>query len=181
MSLNKCKNCGCEDVLVTPPPCPTPAGCPDPEPCSEVFDSQCVIYSGTSLSAGSTVVVATDDSVSEALTNIVPLLPKFKVLRGLITQSGTSAPTITLLENTLGVTLTASYSAVGTYLLTASGTLDDVKTFYTFQLNNRNNAVANTLRAGKVDNAFYIYSYATGNVLTNGILLQCPFEILLYP
>ena len=43
MSLNKCQNCGCDDALVTLPPCPTPAGCPSPEPCSEVFDAQCVI------------------------------------------------------------------------------------------------------------------------------------------
>jgi|688.fasta_scaffold180225_1 hypothetical protein len=183
MSLTKCQNCGCQDsFLTTPAPCPTPGGCPNPEPCSEVIDSQCVIYSGVPLLAGSTVVVDTNDTVSEALTNIVPLLPKFKVFRGLITQTGTSVPTITVLENTLGFNITANYSGVGQYGLLSGGTLDDAKTFYSFQLNNRNNTSANTLRAGKVSsNSFNIYSYAPGNVLTNGILLNCPFEILLYP
>lgn len=183
MAVTTCKNCGCQDSFLTSPaPCPTPAGCPNPEPCSEVFDSQCIIYTGTPLSAGSTVVVNTNDNVSEALTNIVPLLPKFKVFRGLISQTGTSVPTITVLENTLGFNITANYSGVGLYGLVSGGALDNAKTFYSFQLNNLSNTVANTLRAGKTgSNNFTIYSYGPGNVLTNGIMVNCPFEILLYP
>ena len=60
MSLNKCQNCGCDDALVTLPPCPTPAGCPDPEPCSEVFDAQCIIYTGADIECGTDTVVTTD-------------------------------------------------------------------------------------------------------------------------
>ena len=71
MSLNKCKNCGCEDALVTLPPCPTPAGCPDPEPCSEVFDAQCIIYTGTDIDCGTDTVVPTDTNVATALNNVV--------------------------------------------------------------------------------------------------------------
>ena len=70
MSLNKCKNCGCEDALVTLPPCPTPAGCPDPEPCSEVFDAQCIVYTGADILCGNDIVIASNTLVSEALDQI---------------------------------------------------------------------------------------------------------------
>jgi hypothetical protein len=71
MSLNKCKNCGCEDGLVTLPPCPTPAGCADPEPCSEVFDSQCIIYTGDPIICNGDTVVPTNTNMAEALQLIV--------------------------------------------------------------------------------------------------------------
>jgi hypothetical protein len=70
MSLNKCQNCGCEDGLVTPAPCPTPAGCPDPEPCSEVFDAQCIIYTGADIECGDDTVVTTDTNIATALNEI---------------------------------------------------------------------------------------------------------------
>lgn len=70
MSLNKCKNCGCDDALVTLPPCPTPAGCPNPEPCSEVFDAQCIIYTGDDIDCGLNTVVASDTNVADALNDI---------------------------------------------------------------------------------------------------------------
>jgi len=71
MSLNKCQNCGCEDALVTLPPCPTPAGCPDPEPCSEVFDAQCIIYTGADIDCGDDTVIPTDTNVATALNDVV--------------------------------------------------------------------------------------------------------------
>jgi hypothetical protein len=71
MSINKCKNCGCEDGLVTLPPCPTPGGCPDPEPCSEVFDAQCIVYTGADIDCGTDTVVPTDTNVATALNDVV--------------------------------------------------------------------------------------------------------------
>lgn len=72
MTTNTCKKCGCEDkALTTPAPCPTPVGCPDPEPCSEVFDAQCVIYTGNNIDCGRTTVVSANDNVAVALQNIV--------------------------------------------------------------------------------------------------------------
>lgn len=70
MSINKCQNCGCDDALVTLPPCPTPAGCPDPEPCSEVFDAQCIIYTGADIECGDDTVVTSDTNVATALNEI---------------------------------------------------------------------------------------------------------------
>ena len=71
MSLTKCKNCGCEDALVTLPAYPTPAGCPDPEPCFEVFDAQCIVYTGADIDCGDNTVVPTDTNVATALNNVV--------------------------------------------------------------------------------------------------------------
>ena len=69
---NKCKNCGCDDSFIpSPAPCPIPAGCPTPQPCSEVFDAQCVVYTGTDIECGQDTVVTTNDTVAEALENIV--------------------------------------------------------------------------------------------------------------
>ena len=72
MSLNKCKNCGCEDsFLTTPAPCPTPAGCPDPEPCSEVFDAQCIIYIGDPIMCFDLELIPTNTNLADALNIIV--------------------------------------------------------------------------------------------------------------
>ena len=72
MSLNKCQNCGCEDSFLTSPaPCPTPAGCPNPEPCSEVFDAQCIVYTGADIDCGDVTVVATDTTIADALNDVV--------------------------------------------------------------------------------------------------------------
>ena len=71
-TTNTCKKCGCEDSFMpSPAPCPTPIGCPTPEPCSEVFDSKCVVYTGTPAECGRDTVVNTNDTTEEALANIV--------------------------------------------------------------------------------------------------------------
>jgi len=71
-TLNTCKKCGCQDAfLTTPPPCPTPAGCPDPEPCSEVFNAECIVYTGADIECGDDTVVTTDTNVADALNDVV--------------------------------------------------------------------------------------------------------------
>lgn len=76
---SNCKNCGCSKIncgckdsfLTTPAPCPTPVGCPDPQPCSEVFDAQCIVYTGDPIICDQDTVVATNDTVAEALNQVV--------------------------------------------------------------------------------------------------------------
>ena len=43
--------CGCKDTALTMPPnfITDPTICPDPNPCSEIFDAQCICYSGDEL------------------------------------------------------------------------------------------------------------------------------------
>lgn len=65
-------NCGCKDSFLTSPaPCPTPADCPEAQPCSEVFDAQCIVYTGDPIICDQDTVVATNDNVAEALQQIV--------------------------------------------------------------------------------------------------------------
>lgn len=56
--------------MVSPAPCPTPVGCPTPQPCSEIFDAQCVRYTGTNILCDTDIVVTTNDTVAEALESI---------------------------------------------------------------------------------------------------------------
>jgi hypothetical protein len=71
-----CKNCnlvkcGCQDsYLTTPPPCPTPEDCPDVQPCSEVFDAECIIYTGNDITCDQDIVVPTNTSLADAIDNI---------------------------------------------------------------------------------------------------------------
>lgn len=53
----------------------------------------------------------------------------YKVYTALLTQSGTSAPVATVLENTLGGTVVWTRSDVGTYAGTLSGAFTADKTF----------------------------------------------------
>ena len=67
-----CKKCGCSDnALTTPPACPTPAGCPTPLTCSEVFNAECVVYTGVDIECLDDVVVATDTNLADALEDII--------------------------------------------------------------------------------------------------------------
>ena len=71
-TINTCKKCGCQDdFLTTPPPCPTPAVCPNPEPCSEVFNAECVVYTGADIDCGNDTVVPTNTDVATALNDVV--------------------------------------------------------------------------------------------------------------
>jgi hypothetical protein len=71
-TTNKCKKCGCEDsFMVSPAPCPTPIGCPTPQPCSEVFDAQCVVYTGEPIVCNNIIVVPTNTNMADALKAIV--------------------------------------------------------------------------------------------------------------
>ena len=75
-----CKKCGCADnALTTPPACPTPAGCPDPITCSEVFDAECVVYTGIDIECANEVVVATDTNLADALNNLISYFCEFVV------------------------------------------------------------------------------------------------------
>lgn len=76
---HNCTNCGCSNIncgcgdsfLTTPPPCPTPVDCPTKQVCSEVFDAQCVVYTGPDLQCGLDDVVLTNTPLNLALEDII--------------------------------------------------------------------------------------------------------------
>lgn len=67
--------CGCGDSFITSPaPCPSPVGCLNPEPCSEVFDAQCIIYTGAPIMCGEVVLIPTNTTIADALQLIATQL-----------------------------------------------------------------------------------------------------------
>jgi hypothetical protein len=67
----KSKPCGCEDTpLTTPAPC-NPIDCPTPYPCSEVINSQCVVYTGNDIECNNDTVVTQNSSLDVALEDII--------------------------------------------------------------------------------------------------------------
>lgn len=102
-----------------------------------------------------------------------------KVYRALLTQVGENDPSATVLENTLGGTPLWSYSAEGTYSATLAGAFPVNKVF---------------CRAGgsafHVDVLFSLYRSDNDSLTlgdrylgepTDGMLLNTPVEILVYP
>ena len=73
MANTNCKKCGCQDKFLTPAPCPSPQGCPEQQVCSEIFNAGCIEYTGTNITCDDEVIVATGDTVSEALVAIADL------------------------------------------------------------------------------------------------------------
>lgn len=53
----------------------------------------------------------------------------YKVYKALLTQTGTTAPTVVVLQNTLGGVISWTYNGVGTYNGTLSGVFVEDKTF----------------------------------------------------
>ena len=73
--------------------------------------------------------------LAEALRRLVPQEPKYKVYTALLTQSGTSAPVATVLENTLGI-ISFDVDSEGIYLIKSISLFTENKTavFFTNSL-----------------------------------------------
>ena len=105
----------------------------------------------------------------------------YKVYTALITQSGTSAPTATVLENTLGGTPTWAYSSTGTFTLTLTGAFTNNKTTPISEAVTANPAASPSYVRGVRTNA-NVYTVTTGNgaALANGVLVSFLIEIRVY-
>lgn len=102
------------------------------------------------------------------------------VYRALLTQTGTSAPTAVVLENTLGVVPTYSYVGVGNYTLTATGVVTAGKMFARAQaaLTGGYWVSVNTLSS---PNTVQIQSFNNIGGGVNAVLSSTPIEIIIYP
>lgn len=67
-------------------------------------------------SGGEYTIATTDD------------IPTTKVLKALVSQNGTNAPTLTILKNTTGLIFTTTYNGVGNYSINCSTPLEIAKT-----------------------------------------------------
>lgn len=107
-----------------------------------------------------------------------------KFYRATLTQTGTSAPVATVLQNTLGGTLVWSYSTVGEYIATLAGAFpNDAK--LAINLINTNISVSSAVAATGSNgdgNSIYIDTFiSTTGGLSNGVLTNSYIEIIVFP
>jgi hypothetical protein len=120
---------------------------------------------------------------SNTTTTTTTTAPPYKVYTALISQSGVLNPTLVILQNTLGQTVTAFRSAPGRYSLNVTGNILLItKTWWTITNDNNNghlffmnkdNSFGNT-------NTVYIDTTIIGGAYTDGVLQSTPIEIRVY-
>lgn len=115
-------------------------------------------------------------------TELYDAIPVYKSYTAIITQTGTSAPTVdTLLFNNLGDTVTYTYSAVGEYNVKITGhlfTTNKTVIFLTAGRRVTSNVTLGTTIAN--DETITIYSYNNSGTATNGLISQVSIEIRVY-
>lgn len=84
-----------------------------------------------------------------------------KVYRALLTQTGTDAPTATVLENTLGGTVVWTYNSPGNYTATLAGAFPFTKTILHLENYNWDGAIDNSLK--RVGDNTLILNIAAGD------------------
>jgi hypothetical protein len=103
-----------------------------------------------------------------------------KIIRGNISQVGTSAPTIDEFENTTGATLTTSRSTNGQYRIDSDISLWTTNTMFITIGNNQSKTGTFTyLMQYGTDTRLDLYSY-DGATLTDEVLGNTSFEIKIY-
>lgn len=109
------------------------------------------------------------------------LLP-YKVYTALLTQTGTSAPVATVLENTLGGTVVWTRVSSGYYVATLTGAFIENKTFILMGSNiNINDVDSATLNTDSLNiDSFTLATLDTNTQAFDEILLNTSIEIRVY-
>ena len=105
----------------------------------------------------------------------------YKVYTALLSQSGTNAPTATVLENTLGGTVTYTYISIGIYEANLAGVFTTLKTTATLSLGQINGTSSG--RWGAYSNSTSTIRITTleNGLAADGRLLSATLEIRVYP
>jgi hypothetical protein len=105
----------------------------------------------------------------------------YKVYTALISQEGTSAPTATVLENTVGA-VTFSYTDVGVYNVVSPELFTDGKTFVEtkYTLIDTNDVIGYASIAFVENSNVVITSRNSSSVLANDRIANHPIEIRVY-
>lgn len=101
-----------------------------------------------------------------------------KIWKGLLSQTGTSAPTEIVLENTTGVTAVFAYTSVGIYTITLTGQFTADKVFVTIENANVNGVFSVEWVSANVYN---LYSSDTTFTLINDALEKTSISFEIYP
>lgn len=100
---------------------------------------------------------------------------------GLLNQSGTSAPTVITLSNSLKGELDFVYSSPGTYNVIFPETYDIGKIWINIPQVFNTGAGRLVYIADVTPTYFQIKTTTVGNVVQNGVLVNTPIEIRIYP
>lgn len=123
-----------------------------------------------------TTQIATTAFVQTATSAVRPYL----VYTALLTQSGTGAPTATVLENTLGGTVVWSRDSAGFYKATLSGAFTNNKTFISLKPYSAYNTEVKSSRLGSND--IGVSTFNTSGTQADDIMVGVQdFEIRVYP
>lgn len=125
------------------------------------------------------VTITGDGTLGDPLVAVVPT-SSYKVYTASLTQTGTAAPVPTVLENTLGTTVTFNYLSPGAYLVSFGTPPNFVKT--TFLASPLNADASNWfLFANKISTPTRIQlTTRVNNVATNNLLNNTFIEIRVY-
>ena len=109
----------------------------------------------------------------------------YKVYTALLTQTGTNAPVATVLENTLGITISFSYTTVGRYKAVFSTPftgvqLDKVVAFIDASTHGYGQGGATIKHAIVAANSLDFYSFSNATTLADSFINGTLFEIRLY-
>lgn len=125
-----------------------------------------------------TIIKSTLELIQD-VTKGTDLITKYKDYAVLVTQTGTTAPVDTVLENNLGETVVWTYSSLGTYIGTATG-IFTAKTFIPAHLKNFVDKYGVAYRLEKLDaNRIQLTTLDNGQ-LANGKLTDFPIELKIY-
>ena len=130
-----CSNCngncangvkwGCQDTMLTTPPAyPTPVGCLAPETCSEVLDSQCIMYTGADVFCNEDFIVAQGASVQTAIQSIVEYFcTRFETAPVYVVEAGDNISVTDATVNNV-TTYTVSYTGAVKFVKEFTSSLD---------------------------------------------------------
>lgn len=136
---------------------------------------------GTVRATGQVTIPNGTASTSAVNKSQLDAVRPYKVYTALLTQSGTGAPVATVMENTLGLTVTYTYNSVGNYTATAAATFTLNKTYPDIRLGSSTIA-GNQVRASRLNtNEITIETFNSSNSATDGVLNGLGlFEIRVY-
>ena len=128
---NKCIKCGCDNPYLSQPPSPTPPVCPNPQPCAEFFDARCVVYTGSLLACNEVTIVATNDTVAEALEQIVEYFCENGGPSTIVAAGANTTVTETTVGNTTTYTIASKEAIVqaGANVTVTSATVGNDTTY----------------------------------------------------
>lgn len=122
------------------------------------------------------------DNLKSYFSSIFAPSPNYKVYRALMTQVGTAAPIVNVLENTLG-NIVWAYSSTGLYTGTLDGAFSETKYFAPIPIQGLDSGVNDG--GGGDSYTYYIIDSSTilltsGVPPANNILSNSPIEIIVY-